>query len=63
MYISLSKMITSKEKGQALKEKLNDNNITADFIHSSKKSIEKENILNTGTFKTKVLITTKCLDH
>ncbi|MDK0890705.1 DEAD/DEAH box helicase [Clostridium perfringens] len=55
--------VTSKEKGQALKEKLNDNNITSDFIHSSKKSIEKENILNTGTFKTKVLITTKCLDN
>lgn len=55
--------VTSKEKGQILKEKLNDNNITAEFIYSSKKSKEKENILNTGTFETKVLITTKCLDN
>ncbi len=55
--------VTSKEKGQALKEKLNDNSITAEFIHSSKRSKEKENILNTGTFYSKVLITTKCLDN
>ncbi|MBP1889787.1 superfamily II DNA/RNA helicase [Clostridium moniliforme] len=55
--------VTSKKKGENLKNKLNNSNISTEFIYSNKKSKEKENILSTNSFISKVLITTKCLDN
>lgn len=56
--------ISSKKQGEDLNKNLNDIGIETEFIHSnSKKSKEKENILRTNSFSSKVLITTKCLDN
>lgn len=55
--------VTSKDEGKQLKELLNNNNITSEFIHANSISEEKKNISSKGEFTCKVLITTKCLDN
>ncbi|WP_338587724.1 DEAD/DEAH box helicase family protein [Clostridium baratii] len=55
--------VTNKDKGKEFKDKLNKFNIKAEFIYANTENDEKRNIISTNSFKSKVLITTKCLDN
>lgn len=55
--------VTSKNKGNFIKEELKNKCITAEFIHAKSNNKEKKNISVNNKFQCKVLISTKCLDN
>lgn len=55
--------VTNKTKGNMLLQELNKLNISATFIKSGVENKEKKLIVETSSFKSKVLISTKVLDN